>query len=101
MIDFSRSGRMISPSKSDYRMAHPTNVVVFNANVCTRGRGKIWYGDLDLTLDATDLSRLATELNEDVLVLRERDARFGREHDPAFEQAVGRYTPDGQVIIAE
>ena len=99
MIDFSRPGRMIAPSKSDYRLAYPTNVVVFNANVCTRGRGKIWHGDLDLTLDGAELSRLAVDLNEDVLVLRERDARFEHEHDPLFEQAVGRYTPDGQVMI--
>ena len=31
-----KQGRMISQSKSGYRMQHPDNVIVFNANIFTR-----------------------------------------------------------------
>jgi len=80
-------GRMISASKSAYDRAHPKNVVVFNANVCTRSHGKIWFGDLDVTKDEQTLQKLAAALGEDVFVLREHDARFETEANPQFERA--------------
>nr|HPI82220.1 hypothetical protein [Candidatus Paceibacterota bacterium] len=42
-------GRMISGSKSGYRDRYPENLVVFNANIVTKKRGKVWHGDLDVT----------------------------------------------------
>ena len=44
------NGRMISGSKSGYSRTHKKNLAVFNANVCTEN-GKIWYGDLDVTIE--------------------------------------------------
>jgi hypothetical protein len=96
-IDFTSSGRMISGSKR----APEGHVCVFNANVCLRSEGKIWFGDLDLTTDAEDLKRLAAEKGEDVYVLRERDARFTNEAAPLFGEAVARYTPTGEVVSAD
>lgn len=69
-------GRMISGSKSAYRDEYPDNVVVFNGNIITKKRGKIWYGDLDVTLDFDNLKAVADELGEDLYVLYEMDARF-------------------------
>lgn len=69
-------GRMVSDSKSGYRQANPNHFVVFNANVCTKEDGKIWYGDVDITLDEGKLKEIATVLNKEVFVLHERDCRF-------------------------
>lgn len=86
---------MISGSKSAYSENHKQNVPIFNANLCTKSSGKIWYGDLDLTLDKDKLAILAIELNEDVYVLRELDARFEKEESPKFEEAVVIFKASG------
>lgn len=90
-IDFSRPGRMLNGTKQ----SPPGHVCVFNANVCIKSAGKIWFGDLDLTNDAEDLKRLAAVKVEDVYVLREYDARFDNEAAPKYENAVARITPGG------
>jgi hypothetical protein len=76
------TGRMISGSKSGYKEKYPNNKVVFNANIVTKSRGKIWYGDLDLTLDTAQLMNVARELKEPLYVLYEMDARFENEDQP-------------------
>lgn len=72
-------GRMVGGSKTGYRQAHPNNEVYFNANIFTEDKGKIWYGDLDLTKDLPALQNMANELNTTLYVLREMDGRFGTE----------------------
>ena len=72
-------GRMISGSKSGYRERYPNNDVVFNANIVIPTRGKVWYGDLDLTLDTEKLQVVATTLKEPLYILREMDGRFENE----------------------
>lgn len=74
-----RVGRMISGSKSAYRERHPDHEVCFNANVFSAQQGKIWYGDLDLTLDSEKLDRIAESLGEKLYVVREMDGRFENE----------------------
>lgn len=71
-------GRMVFASKSAYREKHPDNEVYFNANVFTLNE-KIWYGDLDLTLDSEKLQNIANETKRSLYVLRESDGRFGNE----------------------
>jgi hypothetical protein len=73
-------GRMISGSKSSYIERYPDHMVVFNGNIITKSRGKIWYGDLDITLDFDNLKNVADELGEDLYILREFDARFENEN---------------------
>jgi hypothetical protein len=90
MIDFTRPGRMISAGKK----SPAGHVCIFNANVCTRSAGKIWFGDIDLTTDAADLQRLANEKGEAVYVLREHDARFENERAPKFANAVAVIEPE-------
>jgi len=72
-------GRMISYSKSEYRDHFPDNKCVFNANIVTKSEGKIWYGDLDITVSFEKLQKIAAALGEPLYVLREMDARFGTE----------------------
>lgn len=101
-IDFTPNGcgRMLSGSKLDYIQRYPSNLAVFNANICTKKDGKIWYGDLDLNRDQDDLLLLAKTINQEVFVLREMDGRFSRENAPSFDfdKALARYLPDGKVI---
>lgn len=89
------SGRMISYSKSEYRDRNPKNLVVFNANVCTKEDGKLWYGDLDITVDQEKLSELAQSLGNDLYVLYEMDGRFENEDSPRLEEPVVVFKPDG------
>lgn len=71
--------RMISFSKSFYREEYPDNEVYFNANVFTLEDGKIWYGDLDLTLDTEKLKDVSKEIGKKLYVLYEMDGRFENE----------------------
>lgn len=65
-------GRIITSSKGRYLFNFPSHVVIFNANVHTEEDGKIWHGDLDLTIDYPDLVRLSKKLNKKIYVLDER-----------------------------
>lgn len=87
--------RMISFSKT----SPPGEVCVFNANLCTKSRGKFWYGDLNLTRDLEQLQLAAKEQDEDIYVLRESDARFDTEHAPRFENAVARIDINGKIYM--
>ena len=95
MINFERPGRMISASK----ITPEDHVCIFNANVCSKSRGKFWFGDLDLTDDADDLRKLAADQGETIYILRERDARFDTETAPLFEKSGARISPDGRLIF--
>lgn len=75
-------GRMIAASKSSYCQEHQGELVIFNANVITEKHAKIWYGDLNINLDFDKLKNIADQLNEDLYILMEGDARFGYENDP-------------------
>lgn len=75
-------GRMICGSKSTYREKHPEHLVIFNANIVTEKRNKIWFGDLDVTLDFDNLKNVADILQEDLYILYEMDARFENEDKP-------------------
>jgi len=79
------SGRMISASKSFYRTQFPDHKVYFNANIICKTFNKIWYGDIDLDLDEEKLIKIADQIDEDIYVLYEMDARFGAEDRPFDE----------------
>lgn len=83
-----RSGRMMSGSKSGYSNSYPANVPVFNGNLITEKLGKIWFGDIDLTLDGDKIQTLSIALGEKIYVLREMDARFENENSPKLDKAV-------------
>lgn len=75
-------------SKGQYCHDNPRNLVVFNANVCTREDGKIWYGDLDITIHESKLWLLAKALGKEIYVLYEMDGRFEHESSPRIENAL-------------
>jgi len=86
-----RAGRLISGSKGAYRHHHPAHVVVFNANIIVEGHGKVWHGDVDLSLPEgegvlTELARAAG--GKRVHLLYEHDARFELESAPRTDKAV-------------
>ncbi len=80
-------GRMLSTSKCNYSRLHYENIIVFNGNVCTKD-GKIWYGDIDVTLDEDKLKTLAEAIGEKIYVLYEMDGRFDNEETPAIDKAM-------------
>ncbi len=92
---FDYPGRMISGSKRGPK----GHVCVFNANVLSKSRGKFWFGDLDLTLDADELKALAAKEGEPIYVLHEMDARFMTEANPKWENAVAIVYPNGGMEI--
>jgi hypothetical protein len=82
---------MISGSKTGPK----GHVCVFNANIFTQDKKKIWFGDLDLDADKKDLMALAAKRGQAIFVLREMDGRFMNEAAPKMERAVAVYRPDG------
>jgi hypothetical protein len=74
------SGRMIGYSKTVYRMEHPDNELYFNANIFTEEDGKIWWGDIDFTLDEEILQKIAELIGKKLYILREMDGRFENEN---------------------
>jgi hypothetical protein len=93
-----QAARLIGLSKTGYREQHSDHVVVFNANVCFDA-GKVWWGDLDLTLEESKLVRLAAETGETVHLLYEWDGRFANEDAPLLAQAVYSVTPSGHTRV--
>jgi hypothetical protein len=71
-------GRMLSGSKSGYMNANPNNEVYFNANIFTRNE-KIWFGDIDITIDRDKLQNIADAMETKLYVLREMYGRFENE----------------------
>jgi hypothetical protein len=69
------AGRLLAASKSWYYDEHPDHEVVFNACVFDTQAVEIWFGDLDLTLDAPRLQELADLLGE-IYVTPESPFRF-------------------------
>lgn len=94
------SGRLISGSKSGYRERHPDNFAVFNANICTKSK-KVWFGDLDLTLDMDRLFQVVDILGEDIYILYEMDARFENEDNPKLGKAIISIDVDHKININE
>lgn len=73
-----QKGRIISFVKEDYQNEHPFNTVFFNANIFIKKSGiflKVWFGDLDISLEGEVLKRISKEAGVKLYVLREEDGR--------------------------
>ena len=55
-------GRQLSGSKNAYRAEHPGDAVLFNACIFDARGTEIWFGDLNLRVDADTLQAVAEEL---------------------------------------
>jgi len=86
-------GRMVGGSKTGYCKMYPKNKVIFNANVITTS-GKVWYGDLDLTVSEEVLKKISAEIGEPLYVLYEMDARFGTE-----ERDIANLIKDAMFVV--
>ena len=73
-------GRTLTRSISRYKTQHPDNLIVFNANVILENGDKVWYGDLDVSLDKHILKEVSRRCGKTLYVLEELDARYGREN---------------------
>lgn len=73
-------GRLLSGSKSGYLERNPNSIAYFNANIIDSRGQKVWFGDLDLVADYEDLAKIVAKHPFEFLVLRESDARFGKEN---------------------
>jgi hypothetical protein len=82
------NGRMLSGSKSGYSKAYPTRVPIFNSNICAKEYGKLWHGDIDVTIDEKDLITIAKELNTTLYLFYELDARFEKSQNIDYNQAI-------------
>ena len=69
-------GRLLSASKSRYSSNHPHSVVFFNANVFDERGAKVWFGDVDTTLEMQTLQSIADEIDEAFYVTREQPWRW-------------------------
>ena len=100
---FGYPGRLLSGSKSGYMTTHPEHLVVFNSNlILVDSDGsceKVWYGDLDITVDREKLMEIAAESGKNVCVLREMDGRFENEEKPLVKEFVYRADPEGNEEI--
>jgi len=97
-------GAMISGSKSGYSRNYPDNFPVFNSNIiAVKGDSveKIWFGDIDVTKSAEKLEKLAIEVEADIYVLREMDARFENENKPRLENFSFKVTPTGERALGQ
>ena len=86
-------GRIIGWSKSGYMKKYPNNEVYFNANIFVFGEGKVWFGDLDLTLDKPMLEEISKEIGKKLYIVKEMDGRFENEDiddDKIIKYAVSR-----------
>lgn len=97
-------GKMISGSKSGYRSLFPDNLVVFNSNVIVVTNdsvSKVWYGDIDITVDRDKLKKMATDLGVVIYVLYEMDGRFENENTPDIGRYVYRVDSNGKEELGE
>lgn len=84
------SGRMISHSKSFYKKNFPNSQAYFNANVFVLGEGKVWWGDLDLTIDTEVLERISIACGKKLYIVPELYGRF--EYEDASDEHVIRHS---------
>lgn len=77
---FGYPGRLLDGSKRSYSERHPESVVYFNACVFDANGRQIWFGDIDLTIDAERLQAAANEQGSELHVTPEQPfRRYGLE----------------------
>jgi carboxypeptidase C (cathepsin A) len=75
---------MITHSKSSYRKSHPFNTIVFNSNIFILNEDKytkVWFGDLDISLDGEILKKISQEIKHTLYVVHEMDGRYKNENN--------------------
>lgn len=70
------SGRLISGSKTSYVRAYPDHDVMFNACLFDEYGVEVWFGDIDLTLEADRVQAAADEAGQRLVLTPEWPYRF-------------------------
>lgn len=91
-------GRLLSGSKSGYLENNPSHKVFFNGNIFNSGAWLLWYGDIDLNLDAEKLQKLANQLNECLYVTSENPYRWESPDIETLEADIKRNANHPRVI---
>jgi hypothetical protein len=81
-------GRMLSGSKGQYRWDNDDHLIAFNGNLFVSKSEKIWYGDMDITIEEENILKLAKKLGRSVYVLHEHDGRFEKEDKCDLSKAI-------------
>jgi hypothetical protein len=92
------NGRLITFSKSRYRDTYPDHFVLFNATIANGEGRRLWWGDIDATLDEEKLSALARALEERLFVLFEHDAQLVTIEAP-WQTAALVAEPAGEIAL--
>lgn len=91
-------GKMLSNSKSGYSEKYPTHATFYNGNLFTNDK-KIWFGDIDVTIDLPKLIEVAKILKTFIYVLKEMDGRFENEENPDITKAIFTIQPNGAASL--
>ncbi|HWH24329.1 MAG TPA: hypothetical protein VNW68_05480 [Candidatus Limnocylindria bacterium] len=91
------NGRLISWSKSWYRELFPDHLVLSNASITDASGRRLWWGDLDASVDEEKLVALARALERRLFVFYEAHFR-----DPLpIERAALVFEPTGEVLMTD
>jgi hypothetical protein len=90
-------GRLIAESKTGYMRRHPQHAVIFNATIADSTGRRLWWGDVDLTIEEDILVQLAERVGLHLNVYYEGDSRRGFVETIDPINAVFLVHPDGTV----
>jgi hypothetical protein len=91
---------MISGSKSGYRRRNPDNDISFNAKIFIPSGENVWYGDLDITLDAPALQEICNELQEEMIVVFEMLGSGKRGYEELETNAHAKFIPNEKAYLS-
>lgn len=74
--------------KESYKKLYPDHVVLLNSCVFGEKSGKLWCGDVDLTVDYDSLVSISEKLNESLYVLHNSDTQA--EGDEIANRAIAK-----------
>lgn len=93
--------RLVSLSKSGFLRRHPQHAVVFNATLANAAGERLWWGDVDLTVDKEALFELAERAGFDLFLYYEGDSRRGFVKTIDRSNAVAVFHPDGTLTLGD
>lgn len=93
--------RLIDQSKSSYATRYPDHAVIFNATIADALGRRLWWGDIDLTLDESALVYVAQRVGFDLYLYFEGDSRKGFVDNINRAHAVVRVSPVAGVVLGD
>jgi hypothetical protein len=91
--------RLIGLSKTGFIRRHPQHAAIFNATIADAEGRRLWWGDLDLTVDEEALHRLAERAGLDLYIYYEGDSRRGFVERIHRSNVLAVFHPDRTVTL--